>query len=119
MMIWCGNEDRIELLANLIEHPAVVGEHLDFFRVPIVFFQIPLHLGVLLFIWIDNGHDVVPGLFDDPFQVVHGTSAAANLDTIELISGSFCSWKMRAEEGRCGESGCAQCGVFEKRTASE
>ena len=87
-----GNADRVNLLADLVEHHAVISEDLDLVRVrplalkPLLYSRMPFLVGV------HNGYQILLALFDQPFEVIHAASAAADLDAIEL-----------AARGRSGE----------------
>ena len=119
-MVWCGDDDRVELLADLVEHPPVIREYLDLRRVPVVFLQIPQHLGLRLFVRVHDGYDIVLGLRDDPIQMAHGSAPAADMRAIELIAGPG---RRPAQIGpnrrQAGKNPCGQCCALQEVTTSE
>ena len=110
-MVGGGNDDGIELFADLIEHDSIVSEGGRFIRIAIVLFQITLHFSVLLFVGVHEGHDIVLAGIDQPVEVTHGPAPASDQSTIEFSArivggkdiGSLEQIKSRKATG--GESG--------------
>jgi hypothetical protein len=82
MMIGRGNKYRVNLLPNLVVHFSVISKNLSFLRIPPLLLQVRLHFCMLGFIGIDNCHNVVTGLLNDPLQVRHSTTTTSDLDAV-------------------------------------
>ena len=93
VMVGRGNEDRVNLLADLVKHHPVIGEHLQFGCVLLFPLQPLLYLGVVLLVRIHDGHQVVLALGHQPVEMIHAASAAADLDAIE-----FAAWARSSEQ---------------------
>ena len=119
VMVRGGDNDDVELFADLIEHPTVIREHLDLVGIAVVIFQVVLYFIMLVFIRIHYGHDVVLSLRDDQFQVAHSAVPAADMHAIELIAGPGCPENVRSNQGDGRKGTRGQRGPFEKGTTSE
>src|SRR5437016_9415033 len=117
MMVGCGDDDEVDLLADFVVHLPIIREHLRFVRVTIMGFQIALYLGVSFFVRINDGINVVFTLGGQPLQMVHLPSAATDERTVEFVS-SGCPKNIgtRKETGS-GERARRQRSAFDKSAA--
>ena len=87
VMVRRGDEHRVNLVADLVEHRAVVREGLKFVCVQVFSFQPPPHLRVLVHVRIDDGVKVLPVSVDHLVQVRrHSPSAAADLHAVQFVN---------------------------------
>ncbi len=84
MMVWRGNKNSINLLADFVVHHAIIGEEFRPGWVVVVFRQVRFNFRMLFLIRVNNSDEVVFALRDQPFDVLSAAAAATDLDAIQL-----------------------------------
>ncbi len=86
VMIGCGDEYGVDLLAQFVEHHAVIGEGWWRFDTRAPALQPLLDRGVSILVRIHDGAQDLRVLADHRVEVRHGSSAAADLGAPEFIA---------------------------------
>lgn len=83
-MIWGRDKNSVDILAELVEHLAIVGKGLDFLGVDILGLGPFLELHVALLIDVNSADEL---LIHVCVQVGETAAAAANLDEANFVPG--------------------------------
>ena len=116
VMVGRGDEHRINLFADLVEHRAVVREDLKLVCIQVFSFQPPPHLRVLVRVRIDDGVKVLLVSVDHLVQMRrHPPAAAADLHAVQFVNGPGRGEDVGAgKKAGCRQRACGQGSALEE-----
>jgi len=116
VMVRSGDEHRVNLFADLVEHRAVIGEDLEFVSVQVMPLQPAFNLRVPVRVRIDDGVKVLLVSVDHLVQMRrHPPAAAADLHAVQFVNGPGRGEDVGAgKKAGCRQRACGQGSALEE-----